>query len=152
MPFSQAWSRIMRTLIPEYVTALEDQLASLARVCSASEIVLLEYSTLLLISRSTAQDDPQRADQDAAQAPGSDRARSIASCDYDTDTSDLDDRSTSHSMGSYSPSWENNFSDSGSAISYPTLSPNRFETITTMVKKLRDVARYVQSTPSSPLY
>lgn len=67
----------MRNLLPNTSATLEDHLTSPDRVCSASEIVLLEYSTLLLISRGTAQDDAQRGDQAASRSPGPDPASTV---------------------------------------------------------------------------
>lgn len=74
------------------------------------------------------------------------RARPIASLDYDSNSSELDNRSTPHSMRSYCPSWDNDYSDSESAVGYPTLNqPQPLRKITTVVKKLRDVVRYVDA-------
>lgn len=49
---SQAWSDIVSTLNP-HVAALSTYLSRLAELCSATEIVLFERTTMLVISQSS---------------------------------------------------------------------------------------------------
>ena len=49
----QAWSRIVHTLIPN-AAVLSKHLTTFARACSATEVVLFERTTFLVIATSTA--------------------------------------------------------------------------------------------------
>ena len=60
----KAWSAIVYSLVPN-VTLLEEQLGILTRACCATEAVLFERTTFLVISSSTNKDsntsnDPHR--------------------------------------------------------------------------------------------
>jgi len=62
----KAWSRIVHTLIPN-ASVLSSHLATLAKACSATEVILFERTTFLVIATSSSLDLPNDDEEDPHQ-------------------------------------------------------------------------------------
>ena len=117
----------MHTLIPN-VTTLERHLAQFARVCSASEVVLFEKSTFLVISRSTQQIDD---DHDGA-ASSSSSSEASASLTASAGAAASPNHQSASAAGDVSEVHGQPVSTSAGR-----LSPERFEKISELIKNLK---------------
>jgi Ras-related GTP-binding protein A/B len=111
----------VHTLIPN-IDALQRHLAQFARICSATEVVLFEKSTFLVISRSTQQVDP---DDEADVSSASGFSDSASNGPGDSSISELHGPAVPTNKGK--------------------LSPERFEKISELIKNLKSSCAKIQA-------
>ena len=94
MSISQAWSRIVHTLIPN-ATILSKHLTTFAEACNATEVILFERATFLVIATSQRTTLPQAAASSSASQPN---GHGDGDDDSEMDDDDNADPANAHGM------------------------------------------------------